>query len=85
MALSRIRKKNDMRLLLKLRDRSTMEYISKLKKNQTVHNFFKGYQHNSQAPVLWNSNLAALAAGFGDPTALGLTQASITSTRDEGL
>jgi hypothetical protein len=69
-ALSRIRKKNDMRLLLKLSDRSTIEYISKLQKNQKVHDFFKGYQHNTRAPVLWNSKLAALAAGFSDPPAL---------------
>ena len=62
---------------MKLSDWSIMEYISKLQKNQTVHNFFKGYQHNTQAPVLWNSQLSAVAAGFSDPpapsTRLGLS------------
>ena len=63
-------KKNDIQLLLKPSDRFTIEYIPKLQKKQKVHILFKGYQHNTQAPVLWNSKLAALEAGFSDPPAL---------------
>ena len=63
-------KTNDIRLSLKLSDRSTREYISKLQKNQKIHNFVNGYQHNTQALVLWNRLLAVLAVGFSDQPAL---------------
>ena len=44
-------------------------HLQVAKETESAH-FFKGYQHNTQAPVLWNSKLAALAAGFSDPPAL---------------
>ena len=43
MALSRVRVKDDVRLLLRNGDRSTMNYIKDLKKNDMVKSFFKGY------------------------------------------
>ena len=63
-ALSRIRKKDDMRLLLRLGDRSTMRYISNLHKNKAIDSFFKGYSCNSTEAVSWNPDMAAKAAGF---------------------
>ena len=42
-ALSRVKFKDDIRLLLRNGDRSTMAYIEKLKKNKMVKSFFKGY------------------------------------------
>ena len=63
-ALSRIRKKDDMRLLLRLGDRSSMKYISSLHKNKTIECFFKGYSLSNHKGVKWNPMLAASAAGF---------------------
>ena len=63
-ALSRIRKKDDIRLLLKLGNRSTMNYISKLNKNKAIDEFFKGYSFHNQVVALWDPILVATAAGF---------------------
>ena len=42
-ALSRVRRKDHIRLLLKHGDRSTMNYIADMKKHPLVKSFFKGY------------------------------------------
>jgi len=42
-ALSRVRRKDHIRLLLKHGDRSTMDYIRNMKKHPLVKSFFKGY------------------------------------------
>jgi len=42
-ALSRVRRKDHIRLLLKHGDRSTMNYIGDMKKHPLVKSFFKGY------------------------------------------
>ena len=63
-ALSRIRKKDDMRLLLRLGDRSSMKYISSLRKNKTIECFFKGYSLSNHKGVKWDPKMAASAAGF---------------------
>ena len=44
MALSRVKFKGDICLLLKGGDRSTMDYIENLAKNARVQTFFDGYE-----------------------------------------
>mgnify|MGYP000914187534 CR=1 FL=1 len=74
-ALSRVKLRDDVRLLLRNGDRSTMKYISKLEKNSSVKAYFKGYVpktchqnsnvfHPNQVPMSWNASLALEAAGF---------------------
>jgi hypothetical protein len=71
-ALSQVRLKDDIRLLLRIRDRSTMEYIMDLKKNRLVKCFFKGYtatsseenETNGLTITKWNSKKASKEAGF---------------------
>ena len=41
--LSRIRRRNDIRLLVRSGDKSTLSYISRLTKDKHVSNFFRGY------------------------------------------
>ena len=60
MALSRVKFKNDIRLLLKSGDRSTMNYISTLTKNERIQNFFDGYE--GDMPMTWNEDKAAKSA-----------------------
>ena len=48
MALSRIRTRDDMRLLLRRNDRSTMNYISELRKDKRVI-FLKGTLEHAMA------------------------------------
>ena len=43
MALSRVRMRDHIRLLLRNRDRSTMDYISDLKKKHYTKCYFEGY------------------------------------------
>ena len=52
MALSRVKFRGDIRLLLKGGDRSTMDYIEKLAKNARVQSFFDGY--DGDMPMTWN-------------------------------
>ena len=75
-ALSRVRFRDDVRLLLKRGDRSTMDYIVHLNKNALIKNFFNGYLpclHPVQRlggnidqllPLIWDRDLAARDAGF---------------------
>ena len=66
-ALSRIRKRDDMRLLLLNGDRNTMSYISELQKDKCIQNFFEGYVPQGKdnfSPVVWDSNRACKAAGI---------------------
>ena len=78
-ALSRVKLRDDVRLLLRNGDRSTMKYISKLEKNSSVKAYFKGYvpktchhhqdsnihiPYQHQVPMSWNATLALEAAGF---------------------
>ena len=67
-----MRLKDDIRLLLGNRDRSTMEYITDLKKHSLVKCFFKGYtatsskenDTNSLSLMKWNSKKESREAGF---------------------
>ena len=62
-ALSRIRTREDLRLLLRKKDRETMNYVSQLKKDDRVHHFFQGYADNeNDIPVKWNARRALRAA-----------------------
>ena len=61
-SLSRVKFKNDIRLLLKDGDRSTMNYISDLTKNESVQAFFDGYKRDK--PMNWNKNRAAKNASL---------------------
>jgi hypothetical protein len=71
-ALSRVKFKDDVRLLLRNGDRSTMAYIQDLQKNTMVKCFFNGYvSHdtseqyaNSQGLLKWDCTKAAREAGF---------------------
>ena len=63
MALSRVKFRGDIRLLLKGGDRSTMDYIENLAKNARVQTFFDDYE--GYMPVTWNEQRAAESAGIG--------------------
>ena len=79
-ALSRVRKKDDIRLLLRFNDRSTMNYIINLEKNKFIKCFFDGYKTdhailqrvNSSIncdeyqcqPMKWSGKKASISAGF---------------------
>ena len=62
-ALSRVKFKGDIRLLLKGGDRSTMDYIGNLAKNARVQTFFDDYE--GDMPMTWNEQRAAESAGIG--------------------
>ena len=54
-----------MRLLLRINDRKSLNYISKLKKAEATVQYFKGYPRiSSDGIVIWDEKLAAKAAGF---------------------
>ena len=62
-ALSRVKFKGDVRLLLKGGDRSTMDYIENLAKNARVQTFFNGYE--GDMPMTWSKQRAAESGGIG--------------------
>ena len=55
MALSRVKFRGDIRLLLKGGDRSTMDYIENLAKNARVQSFFDGYEGDMS--MTWNEEI----------------------------
>ena len=58
--LSRIQTRIDLRLLLKMNDRSTLSYISQLRKDKYTSDFFAGYLNPSSDKVTyWDEKLAA--------------------------
>ncbi|KAL7530754.1 hypothetical protein ACHAXR_003654 [Thalassiosira sp. AJA248-18] len=58
--LSRIKDNNDMRLLLKMNDRHTLNYIANLEKDKYTADFFHGYSNPSSSKIsYWNKDLAA--------------------------
>ena len=63
MALSRVKFRGDICLLLKGGDRSTMDYNEKLAKNARVQSFFDGY--DGDMSMTWNKQKAAESAGIG--------------------
>ncbi|KAL7526878.1 hypothetical protein ACHAXR_001689 [Thalassiosira sp. AJA248-18] len=68
-ALSRVKLRDHIRLLLRGGDRSTMDYISQLKKNNYTHCFFQGYKAENgnsgqYQPMYWDPLQASDAAGF---------------------
>ena len=62
MALSRVKFKDDIRLLLKCGDRSTMDYIENLSKNAHVQSFFDGYKDD--VLKTWNEQRVAKSASI---------------------
>ena len=63
--LSHITGHNDLQLLLQMSNRSTLQYISKLKKDNYTTYYFEGYPSESNHIIsYWNPKLAAKAAGF---------------------
>ena len=64
--LSRITGRSDLRLLLKMGNRSTLDYISELEKDPYTVHYFKGFgdSSNNSTPLRWNKAIAARAAGF---------------------
>ena len=79
-ALSRVWKKDDIRLLLRFNDRSTMDYIINLEKNKFIKCFFDGYKTDQTIlrrvdssincdeyqcqPMKWSGKKASTSAGF---------------------
>lgn len=66
-ALSRVRVRDDIRILLKLNDRTTMSYVKGLTKNRDIKNFFQGYNYPQGVqtePILWDETRASAAAGL---------------------
>ena len=61
-ALSRIRKSEDMRLLLTNKDWNTLEYIASLEKDPEITQFFKGYPDSPNTFVRWDPGLAGVGA-----------------------
>ena len=63
--ISRIMHNKHMRLLLRMNDRRTLNYISKLEKDKATIQYFKGYSRiSSDEIVYWDEELAAKAADF---------------------
>ena len=63
--ISRITGRNDLRLLLQMSNRNTLQYISELKKDNYTTYYFDGYPSESNHIIsYWNPKLAAKAAGF---------------------
>ena len=61
-ALSRIRKSEDMRLLLTNKDWNTLDYIASLEKDPDITQFFKGYPDSPNTFVRWDPGLAGVGA-----------------------
>ena len=63
--LSRIPHRNEMRLLLQMGNRNTLQYISELEKDPYTTYYFAGFPRESNSElVYWDPTLAARAAGF---------------------
>jgi hypothetical protein len=58
--------REDLRLLLKTRNRSTLDYISDLEKDPFTTYYCASFGNDtlSNVPLRWNKTLAAKAAGF---------------------
>jgi hypothetical protein len=56
---------DDMRLLLQIGNRNTLQYISDLEKDPNTAHYFAGFPRESSDEVVhWDATLAARAAGF---------------------
>ena len=63
--ISRITMCDDMRLLLQMGNRNTLQYISDLEKDPNTAHYFAGFPRESSDEVVhWDATLAARAAGF---------------------
>ena len=63
--LSRITGRNDLRLLLQMSNRNTLQYISYLKMDNFTMYYFEGYPSESNHIISYcNPKLAARATGF---------------------
>ena len=63
--LSRIPKRDNLRLLLQMGNRNTLRYISDLEKALYRAYYFAGFPRESNNEVVhWDATLAAKAAGF---------------------
>ncbi len=58
MILSRVRHSKDLRLLLKLGDRSTLRYVKDLEKDKDTADFFKAYVELRSGQYYWNRDVA---------------------------
>ena len=83
-ALSRVKFRNDIRLLLRNGDRSTIEYIFGLKRNKEIQSFFDGYMphplgdhldtnHACSMQMKWDGRQAAINAGYLIQNSKGIT------------
>ena len=63
--ISRITERDEMRLLLQMDNRNTLEYISDLEKDPYTAYYFAGFPKESSTEVVhWDPILSAKAAGF---------------------
>ena len=54
-----------MRLLLRMNDQNTLNYISNFKKDEYTAHYFQGFPKTPNGGIsYWNEDLAAQAAGF---------------------
>jgi hypothetical protein len=65
-SLPRITCRENLRLLLEMRNQSTLDYTSDLEKDPFTTYYFAGFGNDtsSNVPLRWNKTLAAKAAGF---------------------
>ena len=59
-ALSKVKKLNNIRLLLTTNKWNTLTYIASLEKDPDITHFFKVYPATSNTFVRWDSNLAGV-------------------------
>lgn len=64
MALSRVRFRDHVRLLIKRGDWSTVTKLSRLKKCKYNHWYFKGFRDRGDGLMVWDEGLSRTAAGF---------------------
>ena len=66
-ALSHVRRKDNVRLLLRMGDQSTIGYISELEKDKYTKWYFSGYPETTEHQgAHWDRALACRAAGFNN-------------------
>lgn len=88
-SLSRVRKGDHMRLLIKRNDWCTVSYVSELRQNKYTKLFFGGYVDHptKDGSMIWDSSLAREGAEFGGKKKLGKKSKKSTNkpTRRKGI
>jgi hypothetical protein len=53
-ALSRVKRRDHIRLLVKRNDWNTVSYVKRLKKNEYTDCFFRGYEQSDRGAMMWS-------------------------------